>query len=381
MDAMPPVDKVIVTNRSALQRKYGANWVSIQSAANALIAKDTTRGLTGRLVFLDDAADMGSVGGTAVGLSDNPPQNKTAVNAVVAALSPTYVMLLGATDVVPHQDLANPAFGGGSLGADPDATAWSDLPYASDAPYSQAVVDFLSPAKWVGRLPDVTGGNDTAYLVGLLNTAKNFGSQPLSRFTSYLGLSRRAWSGSTTASLTSDFGNAANIHLIPGEHSPWSAGLLGNRSHFINCEGAPYDPNFYGADSHGIEVALDATELPLNITEGTVIAAECCYGADLYDPAINAGRLSACYTYLANGAYGFFGSSTIAYGQATFDDQADLICVYFFQYLLASASLGEAALQARLKYVQTHPTLSATDLKTLAQFNLMGDPSVRPVHP
>ena len=58
-----------------------------------------------------------------------------------------------------------------------------------------------------------------------------------------------------------------------------------------------------------------------------------------------------CNTYLANKAYGYFGSSTIAYGPSTTNDQADLMCQSFLKQVLAGASLGRAALQARLDYI------------------------------
>ena len=51
-------------------------------------------------------------------------------------------MILGAHDVVPHEDLDNPAY---SQGGDDDNRAWGDLPYACDAPYSQDPARFVGP--------------------------------------------------------------------------------------------------------------------------------------------------------------------------------------------------------------------------------------------
>ena len=65
-------------------------------------------------------------------------------------------MILGAPDVVPHQDLANPAF---APPDDPDQFAYGDVPYACDAPYSTRPEDFVGPTRVVGRLPDLTGGS------------------------------------------------------------------------------------------------------------------------------------------------------------------------------------------------------------------------------
>jgi hypothetical protein len=61
--------------------------------------------------------------------------------------------------------------------------------------------------------------------------------------------------------------------------------------------------------------------------------------------------------------------------------QADLICQSFMRGVLAGATLGEAGLRAHLDYVAGTPVMSPIDLKTVAQFVLLGDPSVQPVAP
>src|SRR5438552_2848968 len=83
---------------------------------------------------------------------------------------------------------------------------------------------------------------------------------------------------------------------------------------------------------------------------GTVVAAECCFGAQLYAPSRTHDRRAVCYAYLDGGAYGYFGSSTIAYGPSTTNGKADLICRYFLEEVLRGSSLGRAALEARQKY-------------------------------
>jgi len=49
------IDKIIVTNRSALQNKYGsAGFKKIEAAVRQLIAADKKRNLNSLLVFADD---------------------------------------------------------------------------------------------------------------------------------------------------------------------------------------------------------------------------------------------------------------------------------------------------------------------------------------
>ena len=88
---------------------------------------------------------------------------------------------------------------------------------------------------------------------------------------------------------------------------------------------------------------------------GTVVAVECCYGAELYDPSDSDMQSGICSTYLRDGAYGYFGSSTIAYGPNQGNGQADLICQYFLDEVLNGASLGEATQRARHRSGKQEP--------------------------
>ena len=72
---------------------------------------------------------MKKVKGKPVTVPPNPRQNKLAIDAVFKATAPEYLMILGAPDVVPHQDLRNLVF---QQDDDADRFAWGDLPYACD---------------------------------------------------------------------------------------------------------------------------------------------------------------------------------------------------------------------------------------------------------
>jgi hypothetical protein len=373
------VDKVIATNLAALKGKYGGGLTAIRAAIRALVEADKKRGLTTKLVDIASATSMKKLAGKAVTNPTDPKQNKTAVDAVYAALRPAYVLLLGAIDVIPHQDLKNPAH---APGEDDDKFAYGDLPYACDHSYSQSIKDFLGPTRVVGRLPDVTGGTDAGYLVGLLTTAAKYQSRTKQAYMSYFGLSAKVWKGSTGLSLQKLFGDSTQLQLSPPKGPPWAAGVLGARSHFINCHGAAADPQYYGQQGSSYPVAHHAAKLG-GLVEGTVAAAECCYGAELYNPYSTGlgGQAGICNSYLAAQTYGFLGSSTIAYGPADTNGAADLLCQYFIKHVLNGASTGRATLQARQDYILKMSVADPIDLKTIAQFSLMGDPAVHPVEP
>jgi hypothetical protein len=369
--------KVVITNFVVLKSKYGSAGVTkIRSALKAVIAADAGRGFETSVVDVANAAAMRKVGAKKVTSSSSPKQNKDAVDAIYRASAPEYLVLLGAPDVVPHIDLLNPVYGRD----DPDQFAPGDLPYACEATYSQNVQDFIGPTRVVGRIPDVAGTKDPAYFLGLLDVAAKWQSRPVSDYQPHLGISAAVWVGSTTLSLKRIFGPTVDVKLAPPKGPQWTNAELAPLSHFINCHGAEVDPRYYGQEGNSYPISHDAAWVDGKIKEGTVASVECCYGALLYDPAPVAGQqIGIANTYMANRAYGFFGSTTIAYGPADGNGSADLLCQYFLQRVLGGASLGRAALEARQQFAQGAASLDPVDLKTLAQMNLLGDPSIHPV--
>lgn len=368
-------DKIIVSNSAALRAKYGGKGVTkIKKAIIGLIAADAERGIKSRLVYLDQAAAMKSFHGRAVDDPSSAHQNKEVIDAIFRAANPEYLMILGAPDVVPHQDMTNPLFPD-----DPDKYAYGDLPYACDVPYSRDIATFKGPTRVVGRLPDLTGAREPSHLLALLGVAEKYRSQNATDYGKCFGLSTRSWRKSTGQSLFNVFGNSAALTLSPPNGSGHPARRLAPLAHFINCHGGPSDPNFYGESGNSQPISLTSDAIKGKIKPGTVAAVECCYGAELYNSVTLSLPLPICQRYLIQGAYGYFGSSTIAYGPAEGNGAADLITQYFLLAILDGASLGRAALLAQQRYVEQTAELDPIDLKTLAQFNLLGDPSVHPV--
>ncbi len=371
-------DKIIVTNRKALLSKYGSKgFATIRKALAVLTAADKKRGINSRIVYLDYVTDMKKTGGKAVINTLDPRENKVAIDAVFKFFNPHYLMILGASDVVPHQDLDNTAYS--QSGGDDDAHAWGDLPYACDVPYSRDPASFVGPTRVVGRLPDLVAANEPSYLVSLLKTVADYKSRLPEDYTDYLGLSAEVWQGSTRLSLNNIFGNADKLLLAPPSGPNYPDGQLRNRMHFINCHGGTASPEFYGQRGSSYPKSMTTKLTAGEILEGTVAAVECCYGAELYDAITLAVDLPICQSYLQQGGYGYFGSTTIAYGPSEGNGAADLICQYFLLNVLDGASIVHAALMARQQFVERTAQMDALDLKTLAQFNLLGDPSVHPI--
>src|SRR5687768_8254855 len=256
-------DKVIVSNRAALTAKYGsAGLAKINGALRKLVAADKTRGLTSRVVFLDDAPAMTRLNAPAVRTASNQRQTKAAVDAVFTKLAPDYLMILGSVDVVPHQDLANPVFDPADPEADVDKTVPSDLPYACDAPSSTRIEDFIGPSRVVGRLPDITGADSPDYLLTLLAHATKPVLTPSTSISAF-GLSARVWRRSTSKSMRALFGAGTKSQTSPKLGPKWTDVELSHRFHFINCHGDKRSPQFFGEVDDGKPEHTEPADFPV----------------------------------------------------------------------------------------------------------------------
>jgi hypothetical protein len=384
IDAMAAkVDKVILTNFSALRAKYGGSGLrAVRSAIRKLIAADRRRGLITTLIALDDARTMRAFSARPVTRAANARQNKEAVDAVYRKFAPDYILLLGSVDVIPHQELKNPLYD--KKGEDTDIHAPGDLPYACECGYSNNIGDFLGPTRVVGRLPDLAGAREPSFLLGVLKAATEGKPAGPETYSDYFAVSAQIWVRSTKRSAQNIFRNSkkTDVITVPPNSSRWPPELLERRVHFINCHGANHATEFYGQPSSGkaeYPVSLKTSYIDGKISPGTVAAAECCYGGQLKRISESNPRLGICEAYLKDGAYAFAGSTTVAYGDFERNGDADLLCQFFIEEILGGASVGRAFLEARHSFIQKAAPLDPAERKTIAQFNVYGDPSLTPV--
>lgn len=350
--------KLLVTNRAALQAKY-KDLTAIDAALNAIVTADKARGIDTTIADID---------------AKKPADAKKAIDALSKQL-PDYIALVGGPDVIPYQDLQNPLH---SPSGDPDEIVWSDLPYACEAPYSTNIHDFTGPSRVVGRIPDLPGVTEPSFLLALLDVAAKWTTHPPADYASCFGLSTADWQESTKLSLKTLFGETASLNLSPDAGPDFDEKMLAARTHFINCHGALNDAQFYGQKGATFPISHRSSVLKSRRFDATVVAAECCYGGQLFKPTNDDGWAIAA-RYLAGGAYAYFGSTTIAYGPATSNGLSDNLCQNFLRKAIGGASTGRAVLEARQEYIKGTSFLAPQDLKTIAQFNLLGDPSVQPV--
>ena len=367
------VDKILVTNAAALKAKYTNRGLrTIQAAVRELVAADKARGLATRFVDISDHATMRRYKAPAVSNPKSARQSKDAIDAIYRAMKPDYIVLVDGPDVIPHFALNNP------VPKDKDVEVPSDLPYASDSPYStRDAARYAAVTRVVGRIPGISGASEPSHLVKLIRTAANFRSRRRADYLRYFAMSASVWSKSTELSVDNIFGNKA-VRICPPSGTPGVRRMMSPLSQFINCHGGEVDPQFYGQSGQRYPVSMTSDDVAKGAPRNAIVAAECCFGAQLFNPSLAMGKWPISNAYLAAGAAGFFGSSTTAYGPADGNSGADLITQYFLINVLAGASIGRACLQARQKFVSGQKMEDPVNMKTLAQFLLLGDPALQP---
>src|SRR5690606_167125 len=114
--------------------------------------------------------------------------------------------------------------------------------------------------------------------------------QACENYMDYFSVSAQVWKKSTAMSLHKIFNDNSKMFVSPKNKEVTGARYtktqLKPKMHFINCHGAKTDPVFYGQRGHtNYPEALKSEMIEKRITSNTVIAAECCYGAEMYDPS------------------------------------------------------------------------------------------------
>ena len=379
--------KLIVTHQGQLAKKYRPQDVKkIEKAVASLVTRDKARQFTTHYVHLDNPTEMKKYGVGKVTGTVTPGKCKIAIDGLFAALSPDYLVLLGAGDIIPDFKVANPSF---DPDGDDDEQVPTDNPYACSRPFQKSKrQSYLIPDRVVGRIPDLRGKNpDPAWLLDYLKVAEAWEFGTAKDYSDDLFVCCDTWKKAGAACVAYLSRKGKRLMISPPVTVDAVGPLpkrYGARLHMIKCHGAPLDANFYGQKGQKYPAVIHSTLLQGKTIERTVVGAMCCYGALLFDPddpkAIAQGEPPIPSLYLRQGAYGFFGSTTIAW--VGFNDMqcADWIIGSALRSVLRGASLGRAMLESKQNLVKwinqqgRNPDLA--EEKTLLQFYLLGDPSV-----
>ncbi len=265
------------------------------------------------------------------------------------------VLLLGGDDVVPFFRLDNPC-------DDVDEHVLSDSPYASRD------LNYTVPERICARLPDNASAD---FLIAQL--AKSNPNHQAS-----FGLTAEVWLRASE-NVYRPIGDPGDLKVTPPVTTEtFDKGWLQEKEYlYFNVHGSKVSANWYGQGEGEYPVAIQ----PDNIENASgVVASEACYGAYINgktrDNAMSLRFLEQEHIL------GFCGATTIAYGPIKPpSSEADLIVKYFFEYLLQGLRMGESFHNAKLdfarKALRRQGFLDDDDRKTLLQFVLYGDPTLR----
>lgn len=383
--------KLIVTHRGRLVGKYGVSGAdAIDGAVAALIAADAERALDTRYVHLDIAAEVEPFGVEPTPTNPTASDCKQVIDGICTALTADYLVLLGSDDVIPHFAVPNPARSPKSRDKDPHVP--TDNPYASSQRFNlKRRRTYLVPDRVIGRIPDLPNVRDPKALLNYLDAATTAAPLTAGDFALDLLVCCDLWKDSGNACVAALGRQAADLFLSPPtvhDTSPLTARHQA-RLQMIKCHGSPFTPAFYGDNNTKKPEVLTTSSLLGRTADGTVVGAMCCFGAAVYDPAnqraSQPGVPSIASTYLDQRASGFVGSTCVAYVGPTTMGAADVIVTRFLQNVMAGDSLGTAFLNSKQQFAadigKAGRKFILMEEKTLLQFVLLGDPSLRPMIP
>ncbi|MDH4211618.1 MAG: C25 family cysteine peptidase [candidate division WOR-3 bacterium] len=266
-----------------------------------------------------------------------------------------FLLLLGGDEVIPFFRLENPC-------DDADESVLSDNPYASRDD------NYVIPERACSRIPD-SGNSD--FMVQQLNKV-------VSRHDKSFGLTARVWQRSSE-NVYRPIGEPEELECTPPvTKDKFDKAWLQKKDYlYFNVHGSKLSANWYGQEGASYPVAMG----PENVVGSAgIVASESCYGAYIIEKTQDN---AISMKFLAEPEVaGFCGSTTIAYGPAQPpSSEADLLVKYFFEYLQQGHTLGESLRNAKLdfarKSLRRHGFLDDDDTKTLLQFVLYGDPTLR----
>lgn len=380
--------KLIVTLRQNLAAKYSAaDLASLNKLIKAWIQADAKRGITSRYVALDDAVGMKKLNAAALTGTPTAQKVKRKIDQLWKSLAPDYLVLLGAQDVVPMFEVPNPSY---DPKGDDDTVVPTDNPYACSAPFLDGDINsYLVPDRVVGRIPDMVGDSSLDWFASYLATATTHVPQPAGHYADLYAICCDEWrrAGEETAQYLGHPKSALLVTPPVDNAASQAQAALPRTLHAIKCHGARLDPNFYGQKGAAYPVALFSGTLAANLSPGTLAAAMCCYGAQVYHPQDPAAQQNGAWpiasTYLRKGAVGFAGATMIAWVGLDTMLCADWIVAQYLKSAATGASIGRALLEAKQDFLrwlaQQGQSPGLAEQKTLIEFVLLGDPALHPV--
>ena len=277
-----------------------------------------------------------------------------------------YIFILGNEEIVEVADWENQT-------GDRDDNIYSDLPYvtfSTASPWDNIDFDWNTVTR-VGRLPTTENcWND--FKNYFINVQQHFEKNKSVCLQPY-GLSTLSWQKESEYEYSKISSGA--VHTSPDVDKEdvefyldcHNATLL-----YFNLHGSD-DTEFWYGEARGIFPETVSPGIFNRYRDFFILGVEACYGAKYIGLTREKSILK---TALANKCLAFLGASKIAYGTAAPEGCcADIIVGKFLEYVFKSHSSGDAYI-AGIKNLTDISNMDDSDIKTVAEFSLYGDPAV-----
>jgi len=286
-------------------------------------------------------------------------------SAIEKVFHQSYIFILGNENVIPFATWKNES-------EDSDEDVTSDFPYATfdlSSVWNGQKYDFDSLIR-VGRLPTWKGENFYDFNQYFDNAKK--GIENLKQIVPY-GLSALIWQNESNNEFSSIFSKKVDTSPNLTRHNvdsniPNNANLF-----FFNLHGSNETEYWYGQEGIEYPEAFSPQNIS-KIQNPYFLGVEACYGAIFEDGREKSD--SIVQNALVSGCISFLGSSRIAYGTSNPPGScADIVISNFLEKIKNGESSGDSFIFALKKLCQNE--MDDSDLKTLCEFSLFGDPTAR----
>lgn len=291
----------------------------------------------------------------------------TALRQIVELARPKYLLILGNEKVIGVSHWENVAHDG-------DDEVESDLPYATlctESPWENRDFDFDAVLR-VGRVPSYIGETVEAFVSYFRNAAAAMRDDV--RVVPY-GLSALVWQ----AESDDEFGavSSRKVDVSPEVTKNNVKSRMGFEANllFFNLHGSNQTKFWYGQEGWSYPEAF-APQVLAGIDRPYFIGVEACYGARYLGGLTP--EDSIVLTALQNHCLALLGSSRIAFGaRVPKGFCADVVVGDYIKGLNEGLTSGDAHIEGLRELCLCPETMDDSDIKTLAEFALYGDPSTR----